>query len=385
MLFRLFLLALFLAGCSRFPASPPPPTQTARANPATSAFLTVSAPPTTSPIQFPTNTPTPVPTIPPVTPSPRAASATPCQAYFRPVGFWPDERHLLGVSGVDGQSGVLLQKLDLDTLQSDTLAQLSADPEVLVLSPDGRALVYASPDHVLYLVSLPAMQLQAEFHGHTEPVTAASFSPQGDRLYTGSMDRSVRTWDLHGELLHTFEPPAADGLPSEVMGLALTLDGKKMVVIPGAGAPGLWRQADQRRLGEYPGIISGAYNGARAVFSPEGPLLAIGLAAGPGSVSLWRLADGSLLWQGGNLAFDLSLDGRYLAVTDPSGGGEAVEIRTGDGKNVERVFPQTFDPAVYRLFFSANSTRLAAVNDSLARVWQVEDGRLLTEYRPACP
>jgi WD40 repeat protein len=301
------------------------------------------------------------------------------------VGFWPDEHQLLGVSGVEGQSGIQLQKLDLSTLQSDTLAQLSAAPEMLALSPDGRALVYASPDHVLHLVSLPGMQPVAEFHGHTEMVTAASFSPQGDRLYTGSMDRSVRTWDLHGKLLHTFEPPAADGLPSEVMGLAISPDGKQMVIIPGAGAPGLWRVADWHRLGEYPGIISGAYNGAQAAFSPDGLSIAVGLAAGPGSVALWRLAGRGLLWQGGNLAFDLSQDGRYLAMTDPGGGGEAVEIRTADGKNVERVFPQTFDPVVYRLFFSANSSRLAAVNDSLVRVWQVEDGRLLAEYRPACP
>ena len=64
-------------------------------------------------------------------------------------------------------------------------------------SPDGRWL--ASSDGDLKTVCLwdaQTHQLAARFSGHTGPVYALAFSPDGYRLVSGSEDRIVRVWDV---------------------------------------------------------------------------------------------------------------------------------------------------------------------------------------------
>jgi WD40 repeat protein len=40
------------------------------------------------------------------------------------------------------------------------------------------------------------MRILRTLNGHVEKVTAIAFSPEGKGLVTGSVDRSVRLWDL---------------------------------------------------------------------------------------------------------------------------------------------------------------------------------------------
>ena len=43
------------------------------------------------------------------------------------------------------------------------------------------------------------------FSGHSDVIWAASFSPDGKTILTGSMDSTARLWDLQGNVLHVFE------------------------------------------------------------------------------------------------------------------------------------------------------------------------------------
>lgn len=58
---------------------------------------------------------------------------------------------------------------------------------------DGRIAVYDLHNHMLV----------RRFRGHTDGVSSIAVSPDGNRLWTGGLDSTVRSWDLRkGVQLH---------------------------------------------------------------------------------------------------------------------------------------------------------------------------------------
>jgi WD40 repeat protein/tRNA A-37 threonylcarbamoyl transferase component Bud32 len=68
-------------------------------------------------------------------------------------------------------------------------------------SPDSERFVTvgAFPDTTTRLWEVKTGKLLATMHGHTNQVTRLVFSPDGKRMLTASMDRSVRVWDASPE------------------------------------------------------------------------------------------------------------------------------------------------------------------------------------------
>ncbi len=85
--------------------------------------------------------------------------------------------------------------------------------------PDGESLVVAGGEYMGYIAnhSQPEKYLQImntsdsgnilkQFVGHTESVMSISISSDGNRLLSGSMDKSVRLWDIDtGTQMHIFQ------------------------------------------------------------------------------------------------------------------------------------------------------------------------------------
>ncbi|HTU21743.1 MAG TPA: caspase family protein [Gemmataceae bacterium] len=105
------------------------------------------------------------------------------------------------------------------------------------LSPDGRLLAAAGnttqneTTFEIYLIALhPRTRMYHVLKGHTDAITAVCFSPDGEQLATGSLDKTVRLWTVasgEGRVLETGK--------ERVTGLAFSSDGKALAVATPAG------------------------------------------------------------------------------------------------------------------------------------------------------
>ena len=332
-----------------------------------------------TPTQTPVSTPTPAPPL--------------CDASFLPLGFWPDSDHFLGQL-ISYYQPPVSQLLVLDLAEHQTRKILEVPPGPVTqmvwafLTPKWSIVAIPLANNSIQLFDLDDNRVIATLTGHQDVVTSVVFSPTDQRIYSGSMDKSVRVWDLSGRQLFTFQPDGADNLPSEIAGLGISSDGTQLITIPIEGWIKAWSTGNAHKLREYQGPIFGGYNGARAVFSPDGRYLAVGLAAGTGDVSLWRVADGELLWQGGSMAFAFSPDGQLMGRTEIGTGdeySEQVVISSPDGQNNVRSFAQPYQNPLAAMFFSPDSLKLAVtLANSETQFWRLAEAQLDFTYQPSC-
>jgi WD40 repeat protein len=105
-------------------------------------------------------------------------------------------------------------------------AILSSKSSGVAISPDGKSLaVTARGDMAIRIFNLQTGQLTTQLRGHTGEVTVLAFTPDGKKLFSGSLDKTVKTWDSStGAVLESW------GFPDAVYGLAVNSDGKTVVV-----------------------------------------------------------------------------------------------------------------------------------------------------------
>jgi WD40 repeat protein len=65
----------------------------------------------------------------------------------------------------------------------------------VAFSPDGQRIVSGSNDETLKLWDAQTGQQTLTLTGHTGPVTSVAFSPDGTRIVSGSWDRTVKVWN----------------------------------------------------------------------------------------------------------------------------------------------------------------------------------------------
>jgi WD40 repeat protein len=92
----------------------------------------------------------------------------------------------------------------------------------VVFTPDGRALS-GSMDKSIRLWDVRTGKELREFHGHEAGVTSVAISADGNRILSGSLDKTARLWDAHcGKELY-----CCRGHLGEVMTVALARDGRR--------------------------------------------------------------------------------------------------------------------------------------------------------------
>jgi WD40 repeat protein/serine/threonine protein kinase len=188
------------------------------------------------------------------------------------VAFSPDGKRIANGSGNevklrDSQTGQVL--ITASALNGQTFA--------VAFSPDGKRLVCVGgddpdasgrwpPGEIKILDSQTGHEV-LNLNGHTRRVRRVSFSPDGKRLASASLDKTIRVWDAEsGQALVNLT-----GHAGEVYGVAFSPDGTRLASSSGDRSVKLWDAASGRELMAFNGHGAEYVN---VVFSPDGKRLA---------------------------------------------------------------------------------------------------------------
>jgi WD40 repeat protein len=122
--------------------------------------------------------------------------------------------------------------------------------------------------------------------GHAGPVTAVAMTPDGKQIVSGSIDGTVRVWDLAtGRTVHVLDVTAGD-----VWSVAVTPDGKRVISGSDDGIVQVWDLATGRRVATTCCDLGGT---VRAVaVTPDGRYVISGST--DGAVWIWDLTTDSV-------------------------------------------------------------------------------------------
>ena len=106
----------------------------------------------------------------------------------------------------------------------------------VAFSPDGDRVLTGSDDGTARLWSLETGETLQSFAGHSRPVFSVAFSPDGARVLTGSGDGTARLWSLEtGETLQSFA-----GHSGFVSSVAFSPDSARVLTGSRDGTARLW-------------------------------------------------------------------------------------------------------------------------------------------------
>jgi WD40 repeat protein len=134
----------------------------------------------------------------------------------------------------DPNDGRLLRRLNEPKAQKGKGSPVFAWARAAIMRPDGKQVAYLGHDFhrpgVVVLADPHTGTTQRLIQGHTEPVSALAYTPDGAHLLTGGRDRVVKVWDVAGG-----EPVVLSGHRLPVV--ALTTGASRFAVTAGGAAP----------------------------------------------------------------------------------------------------------------------------------------------------
>jgi WD40 repeat protein/class 3 adenylate cyclase len=330
------------------------------------------------------------------------------------VGYSPDGTRIVS-AGQDGKARVW------DAHSGRLLATLIGHTGWIWaarFSPDGGRIATSSSDGTARIWDVRGGRQLLVLAGHTKNVFDVAFSPDGTRVLTGSVDGTARVWDVRpqgardaatlpaqsgvqgaqvsnyspdGKLLAVggggqisaslWDPKTGKKLRNlphhgDVFAAAFSPDGTR-VVLSGYGAPVVVRTASGRAVLKLRSSGTGFQPGA--AWSPDGKLIALGLASTPSGAGLWNADTGKLVRRfadpAGASAVAFSPDGKLFAAGSFGGTASIWDLAS---PQKERRLQGSVGDSVTDIAFSPDSSKLATSSlNGTATIWGVRSGRSL--------
>ncbi len=250
-----------------------------------------------------------------------------------------------------------------------TLVGHSSGVSSVAFSPDGQRLASGSHDKTVKIWDSTTGKELLSLKGHEDLVYSVAFSPDGQRLASGSHDKTVKIWDsaTGKELL------ALKGHVGWVTSVAFSPDGRHLASGSYDKTVKIWDSATGKELFTIRG--HDGETGYSVAFSPDGRLLASG---GDYTVKIWDSATGKELFALGRHDWSVNSvasnpDGRLLA----SGGLDTVKIwDSATGKELFALKGHAGE--ITSMAFSPDGQRLASAStDETVKIWDSATGKEL--------
>lgn len=217
---------------------------------------------------------------------------------------------------------------------------------VVATNPSGNLVATGDTGGTIQIWQLPSGKLLRTIAAHTAKVTGLAFSPDGEKLYSGSLDKSLRVWNsADGAAIAKLETPAA------VNAIALARRGRQICCGEADGVVRVWDvAADLKSQRAKPQAVPAAATTGKLMQELRG-------RSGPiSAMAAW--GDGSQIVSGG-------ADGT-LRFWDLKSGRQTRQIKHG--------------AAIVALAIRSDGKRLATVGaDNVVRLWNGDNNKPIAE------
>ena len=281
------------------------------------------------------------------------------------VSFSPNGKLLAVASGTgiwlyDAQTGEFLRLLEGHTRGVGSVAW----------SPDGNRLASGSGDATIRIWDPAHENELLKLIGHEGPVNSVVWSPDGKELASGSADHTVRLWDaVNGRQLYQLT-----GHKDNVTSVTWSPDGNKLASGSVDKTIRLWDAQTGKELSQ---LIGHQETVSSVAWSPDGKRLASG--SDESIIRIWDTANGQEVLQikefkGEVTSIAWSSDGKQLA----SAGGDNI-IHLWDADNgVELLKLEGHEQFISSISWSSDGQRIASSSaDATVRIWEIASGREL--------
>ena len=255
-----------------------------------------------------------------------------------------------------------------------TLRGHLGDVTSVAFSPDGQRIVTGSWDQTAKVWEVASGRELLKLEGHTAPIWCVAISPDGQRIVTGSWDQTARVWEaVTSRPLLTLK-----GHSGPIRSVAFSPDGQRIVTGSWDQTAKVWEAASGRVLLTIEGNNG---NVGCVAFSPDGQRVVTGL--GDNTAKVWEAVSGRELF---------TLKGHGHQVRSVAFSPDGLRIVTGSDDQTAKVWEAAsgrlmltlkgHGAEIYCVAFSPDGQRIATGSwDQTAKVWEAASGRELLTFK----